>query len=554
MSPITGKRSRAIAAIATTLLMAGLLVVPVAAANPAIQVNDATDVVDANPGNGICETAAGNGVCTLRAAIMEANKLPGADRIQLAAATYTLTIPPVLEPTDVAGDLTIFEDLTIAGAGAGATIVQGSATSWQDAKSGIFNTVQPSSLTLRHLTVRRGHTPAGGAGLAHNGPGTAILDHVAFEDNHSINNSGGAVNSNGHLFVVETRFVGNAAGSGGAISISNDSFTIVGSTFIGNSATALGGAIELNHHSYANVLADSEFTGNLAGSGGGAIHLAGQPASESHLQVRNTTFSGNIGFASILAENLSKVTINNSTIAGTIGHGLAGHVSAANSIVAGSSSGACGFWAVPVTSLGNNVVDDATCTMLAGDIQGDPLIGGLAANGGATRTRALLPGSPAVDAGMNCETTDQRGVARPIDGNSDGWGICDIGAYEASTGTSLPPPPPPPSPTPTPTPSGSPTPSATPSATPSLPPSLPPSDDPSPMPSHVPTPSNDPGGGSAGEVAGGTGRGAPSVPDTSMSFRTGSPAAAMGAGLLMIGLALAASAAAERRRMPTPRP
>ncbi len=40
---------------------------------------------------------------------------------------------------------------------------------------------------------------------------------------------------------------------------------------------------------------------------------------------------------------------------------------------------------------------------------------------------ALLPGSPAIDAGndANCPLTDQRGANRPIGAH------CDIGAYEA---------------------------------------------------------------------------------------------------------------------------
>jgi len=47
-------------------------------------------------------------------------------------------------------------------------------------------------------------------------------------------------------------------------------------------------------------------------------------------------------------------------------------------------------------------------------------------NGGSTQTMALLPGSPAIDAGnnANCPVADQRGVTRP---QGDG---CDIGAYE----------------------------------------------------------------------------------------------------------------------------
>jgi hypothetical protein len=56
----------------------------------------------------------------------------------------------------------------------------------------------------------------------------------------------------------------------------------------------------------------------------------------------------------------------------------------------------------------------------------DPMLAPLADNGGPTFTLALLPGSPAIDAGDDtaCPPTDQRGVARPIGAH------CDIGAFE----------------------------------------------------------------------------------------------------------------------------
>jgi CSLREA domain-containing protein len=46
-------------------------------------VNSAVDAVDAVPGDGVCATAGGQ--CTLRAAVQEANALPGADTISLPA-------------------------------------------------------------------------------------------------------------------------------------------------------------------------------------------------------------------------------------------------------------------------------------------------------------------------------------------------------------------------------------------------------------------------------------------------------------------------------------
>ena len=49
-------------------------------------VDSTVDAVDAVPGDGICADA--SGACTLRAAIHEANVLPGADVVEVPAGTY----------------------------------------------------------------------------------------------------------------------------------------------------------------------------------------------------------------------------------------------------------------------------------------------------------------------------------------------------------------------------------------------------------------------------------------------------------------------------------
>ena len=66
----------------------------------------------------------------------------------------------------------------------------------------------------------------------------------------------------------------------------------------------------------------------------------------------------------------------------------------------------------------------------------DPLIGGLAANGGPTEVHEPVPGSPVIGAGYPfpppaadaCEAFDQRGVPRP-----QGDGVCDMGAVEVTS-------------------------------------------------------------------------------------------------------------------------
>jgi len=82
-----------------------------------------------------------------------------------------------------------------------------------------------------------------------------------------------------------------------------------------------------------------------------------------------------------------------------------------------------------LTSLGYNLDGDGSCGLHGpGDLSNvDPKLGPLQDSGGPTFTEALLPGSPAIDAGaLECPPpmTDQRRVSRP-----QGTG-CDIGAFE----------------------------------------------------------------------------------------------------------------------------
>lgn len=93
--------------------------------------------------------------------------------------------------------------------------------------------------------------------------------------------------------------------------------------------------------------------------------------------------------------------------------------------------GVCGRSPNPITSAGHNLEDAGTCGLAnVGDlIVSDATIGPLADNGGPNQTHALLPGSPAIDAGGNagCPAADQRGAPR---GDNDRSFVCDIGAYE----------------------------------------------------------------------------------------------------------------------------
>src|SRR5205085_11466807 len=81
-------------------------------------------------------------------------------------------------------------------------------------------------------------------------------------------------------------------------------------------------------------------------------------------------------------------------------------------------------------SQGHNLIETVSDFFISeqGDITGqDPLLDPvLRNNGGTTQTHALLPSSPAINAGSNANTpvTDQRGLPRIV------AGAIDIGAYE----------------------------------------------------------------------------------------------------------------------------
>jgi hypothetical protein len=162
------------------------------------------------------------------------------------------------------------------------------------------------------------------------------------------------------------------------------------------------------------------------------------------LMVENSIISRNIAVSpgSITQGggiSASGATINNSTISGnsaSYGGDIYGSATLQNSIVANSSSG--GNCSGTMTSDGYNLSSDSTCNFNStGDLNNtDPKLGPLQNNGGPTQTQALLPGSPAIDAGNpgGCTDsqghllkTDQRGAPRP---DKEDTGGCDMGAYE----------------------------------------------------------------------------------------------------------------------------
>ncbi len=121
-------------------------------------VNSVIDAVDVNPGDGVCETA--SGACTLRAAVHEANVLPGEDTIIVPAGLYTLTMVESYE-TLYGGGLFITDTLTIDGDGSNQTIIDGGGDLLQ---SRIFAIGGSAQVEISGLAVQHGHPGQAGSG------------------------------------------------------------------------------------------------------------------------------------------------------------------------------------------------------------------------------------------------------------------------------------------------------------------------------------------------------------------------------------------------------
>jgi hypothetical protein len=198
------------------------------------------------------------------------------------------------------------------------------------------------------------------------------------------------------------------------------------------------------------TIVNSTISGNTAhapyGGGGYPAYGGGILNNNGHLLVTNSTITGNVangdaffgdGDGGGILNSSGTVTINNSTISGNsadyIGGGICISFSTLhmrNSSVAGNTAGI----EAPdldgaLTSSGYNLIgnaQDGSCFDATDLLNVDPLLGSLHNNGGPTQTMALLPGSPALNAGDLAQlgVPDQRGVVRS--------GGVNIGAYQAS--------------------------------------------------------------------------------------------------------------------------
>lgn len=409
-------RNLVAAAAVSVMLVAGVvsvLAAPARAASggdPVLTVNTTADLPGVAAGRGVCRDAAGT--CSLRAAVMVADASLRHTTIILPAGHYRLTIPPRFPADDPLTDfdlsrgaLKLLRPVTIAGAGARQTVVDGTGI------TRVFANF--TAATITGLTITGGFMPPispllplpiGGGGVAN--IGVLRLQRVAVSGNHADFGAGIFNYPFSFLTISDSVVNGNSGLEAAGIRFDSGGL-VVNTTITGNTAVSR-----------------ADRPGTESGFGAG---VDARGATPSTLTIVNSTIAGNSA-----SKGGAGINVAQGYPPFIFGIPLAQSVRLRNTIVAGNLDAAgsadCGSRGiVRFRSAGHNLASDGSCPFRRpGDLPDtNPLLGPLANNGGPTDTLALLPGSPAINAGgsAGCPATDQRGVPRPP-------GHCDVGAFQ----------------------------------------------------------------------------------------------------------------------------
>ena len=325
-----------------------------------------------------------------------------------------------------------------------------------DHGGGIYSRSGTVSLTSSTVSGNTATTGDGGGVFTRNGRVLLIDSNVS--SNTSSDRGGGIYTYDGAVLLSNSTVSGNVSSSlGGGITTNRGTVSLTGSTVSGNRANIFGGGIAVaTGFGDALSLTDSTVSGNSVTGGNGGLGGGGGIGTVADLILSNSTVSGNssgnlgggvLAFNSALFVN-STVTDN---LAAVVGGGIfTASLTLSNSIVAGNTDDgtapdaevtgeAVNDLVVKHSLIGDTTGLEITATTGPGNILNQlPLLGPLEDNGGPTLTHALLPGSPAIDAGSNALaldrignplTTDQRGDVRLQSV------AVDIGAVEAGGGS-----------------------------------------------------------------------------------------------------------------------
>jgi CSLREA domain-containing protein len=449
-----------------------------------------------------------DGLCTLREAITAANtdKASGAGAGECAAGsgddTITFSVTGTISLTSALPD--IASNILLNGPGANLLTIQRSPASFTpDFRIFKVTVASPGAVTFSGLTISNGKVFGDGGGILNVNAAIVNVTNSTLSGNFVDGNGGAIFNDSGTVNVTHSTLSQNTAshpttgalirGSGGGIFNGSGTVNVANSTLNQNSAFPImssdGGGGIFNSGAGTVSIVNSTLSNNSAlpltsafsqyGFGGGIANMGA-----GGISIVNSTLSNNSaiygGGGGIGNAGTGVISITNSTLSNNAGDATGGIRNASfdggplppplrirNSIVAqNTDTTGCPDVSGLFTSQGHNFIGNAGCSasQFPKGVNGDQIgnggsltinarLGSLANNGGPTQTLALLPGSPAIDAGDNCVTqaahcgdanlsqitTDQRGPGfnRALDGNGDGTATVDIGAYESHGGFSI---------------------------------------------------------------------------------------------------------------------
>ena len=261
-------------------------------------VNSTADQGDVDPGDGVCADATGK--CTLRAAIQETNTTVEVDTVRLRAGLYRLTIGGVDRGAEN-GDLNIRHSLTILGAGANTTIVDGNGL------DRVFNVYtepnEQGKVSFSNLTIQNGSANVGGGLIS--GGATLSLKNCNILRNRATEEGGGMYLDSGDQVLVGCKVKNNIASGagvvrGGGIRGSNlsSAVTLTRCEVSNNSAISTENSAEgggLSFVSNTLLITGGRISDNVAsghGDGGWGGGIAARV--DDTLTINGTTISGNL--------------------------------------------------------------------------------------------------------------------------------------------------------------------------------------------------------------------------------------------------------------------
>ncbi|HQU85703.1 MAG TPA: choice-of-anchor Q domain-containing protein [Pyrinomonadaceae bacterium] len=330
-------------------------------------------------------------------------------------------------------------------------VINGPVNKVQITKDGSFsgrifdiNGTKNTSVELKKLEIFGGNPTASNGGAIRISGGVVTVENCILRNNSATNGGGiSAENNLARLRLVNSSVSNNSSTNlGGGVYGSASFINIKGSTIDTNTVPLEGGGVWATGLLFiSNSTVYGNQTTTAAGVGGGVVLNGtivgcGLDITASTITANNSQTGTTGGVATNCAPGAGSVKIKNSIIAGntstTTTKDIQGSFTSAGNNLIGVSDGSVGF-----TNLVNEDKVGTSGTPL------NPLLDTLKFNGGFTKTVAVLPGSPAINAGKSTTaldfeinsllTIDQRGFARNIVSLADNF---DIGAYERQAVTS----------------------------------------------------------------------------------------------------------------------